>query len=165
MDKYLEQLAHHFLQMVSLLHLSLWLLALAIVIHTISEASAPKLAAGDGLMAICDRAIWLDNLPIFIALLLGVLLGSHWSLLTGILAAVCVTHPFLDHVALSLAHRSLRPGSITSLTLMLPLGLVFYGLAYNQKWLGWTDLLVSGALGLGISLLLLWLTLKFPNPT
>jgi hypothetical protein len=144
----------------SLLTLLLWLLALAIVIHTLAEAAAPKLTAGRGVMAMFDRAIWLDNLPIFIALIVGVLLGSRWTILAGVIPAVAVTHPFLDHAILSYTNRHLRSGTGTALFLMLPLGLGFYSLAYNYRWLGSIDIMVGGAIGLGISLLLLWLTLR-----
>ena len=144
----------------SLLSLLLWLLALAIVIHTLTEAAAPKLTAGHGVMAMFDRAIWLDNLPIFIALIIGVLLGSRWTILAGVIPAVAVTHPFLDHATLSYTNRHLRPGTGTALLLMFPLGLGFYGLASYYHWLGAIDIMVGSAIGLGISLLLLWLTIQ-----
>jgi hypothetical protein len=147
----------------SLLSLLLWLLVLAIVIHSVAEAAAPGMKAGQGLSAILDRSIWMENLPIFMALLLGGVLGSRLPILMGIIPAVAVTHPFLDHVALSLHDRQLRPGTATALFLMLPLGLGFYGLAYKYGWLGQTEIVVSGTIGLSISLLLLWLTLKFPT--
>jgi Protein of unknown function with HXXEE motif len=145
--------------------LLLWLLALAIVIHAIDEASAPQRAAGRGFAALFEPAIWQENLIIFLALILGAALGSYWLLLAGILPAVAVTHPFLDHVVLSFTHRQLRPGTFTALLLMLPIGIAFYGLAYQYRWLGLIDLAVSGAIGLGVSLLLLWLALQESSST
>jgi hypothetical protein len=138
----------------------LWLLVLAIAIHTLDEASAPQRSAGKGFLALFDPAIWQENLVIFLALILAAALGSYWLLLASILPAVAVTHPFLDHVALSITQRQIRPGTLTALFLMLPMGIVFYGLVYQYRWLGPIDLAASGAIGLGVSLLLLWLTLK-----
>jgi hypothetical protein len=146
----------------SLLSLLLWSLALAIVIHTLAEAAAPRIMAGGRLVAIFDRAIWIENLPIFIALIIGAILGAQFPILASIIPAVAVTHPFLDHVALSFRHRQLRPGTATALLLMLPLGLVFYGYVYKHSWFGQLDIIVGSSIGLGISLLLLWLTIKFP---
>jgi Protein of unknown function with HXXEE motif len=147
----------------SMLSLLLWLLVTAIIIHTLAEASAPRRIAGQGLRAVFDRAIWLDKLPTFIALLMAGILGSQWSILTGIIPTVAIAHPLLDHVALSVVYRKLRPGSGTALFLMLPLGVVFYGLAYQQDWLQSIDILVGGSIGLAISLRLLWSVIKFPD--
>jgi hypothetical protein len=146
----------------SLLSLLLWLLALAIVIHSLAEASTPGRIAGQGLQAVFDRSIWLDNLPIFIALVIGAILGSQWSIWAGIIPAVAITHPFLDHVTLSIGGRKLRPGTGTALFLMLPLGVIFFGLAFQHNWLSPLDLVVGGGIGLAISLLLLWLVVKSP---
>jgi hypothetical protein len=149
----------------SLLSLLLWLLVLAIVIHSLAEASTPARLSGQGLIAVFDRSIWLDNLPIFIALAIGAMLGSKWSIWAGIIPTVAITHPILDHAALSFTHRQLRPGTATALLLMLPLGALFFGLAFKSNWLQSIDLLVGGGIGLAISLLLLWLVFKFPDPS
>jgi ABC-type enterobactin transport system permease subunit len=65
------------------IELLIWILALAIAIHTITESSVQQIVAGHGLSVLRDRAVWLDNLPIFIALILGAVLGSYRSLFAG----------------------------------------------------------------------------------
>lgn len=139
--------------------ISILVLAIAIIVHTFDEAgfSAYQKAPSDWRAVIFDRALFLDNLPIFIFVIGAALAGWQWAIVGGILPAIGVTHTLLDHLALSWQTQKLRPGSWTGLLLLLPLSLGVYALSYTYRILAFHELLISGAIGLAISIWLLWM--------
>lgn len=142
--------------------ISILLLAIALIIHTIAEAWIPayQKAKPDWRSVVFDRVLFLDNLPIFIASLGGALVGWQWAIVGGILPAVGLTHPLLDHLGLSWKNQKLRPGSWTGLLLLLPLSVWSYTLVYTHRILAFQSVLISGAIGLAISIGLLWMAVQ-----
>jgi hypothetical protein len=70
------------------------------------------------------------------------------------------------HLGLSWKYQKLRPGSWTGLLLLLPLSVWVYALGYTQHILALHEFLMSGAIGLAISVWLLWMTvMEFQNST
>lgn len=143
-----------------LFNISVSVLAIAIIVHTVDEAwfGAEQKALPDWRTVIFNRALFLDNLPIFIFVIGGALVGWQWKIVGGILPAIGVTHTLLDHLALSWKTQKLRPGSWTGLLLLLPLSVGFYALSYTYRILAFHELFISGAIGLAISIWLLWMT-------
>jgi Protein of unknown function with HXXEE motif len=142
--------------------LAILLIALALVIHTIAEAWIPayQKIRPDWRAAVFDPILFRDNVPFFILSLGAAVVGWRWPIVGGILPAVGVTHPLLDHLGLSWKNKKLRPGSWTGLLLLWPLSIGTYVVIYNNRSLTLVELLVSGAIGLGISFVLLWLALQ-----
>lgn len=161
----MPQLPHPFPIMMTLPSLSIWLLALAVIVHTISEAWLPEYqkVKPDWRSVVFKRSLWLDNLPIFIAAIVAGLIGWRWPMIGGILPAVGVTHPLFDHIGLSLKARKLRPGSWTGLLLFWPAGIFAYVVANAYQIATISDLVISGAIGLAISIWLLWSVLQMPQ--
>jgi Protein of unknown function with HXXEE motif len=133
-------------------------LAIAIVIHTIAEAWIPayQKVKPDWRGVVFNRTLFLENLPIFILTIGAAIVGWRWVIIGAILPAVGVTHPLLDHLWLSWKNQQLRPGSWTGLFL-LPLSIGVYTLSYVYQILTVGELLISGAIGLAISVWLFWM--------
>jgi uncharacterized membrane protein HdeD (DUF308 family) len=134
-------------------------IAIALIIHTIAEAWLPvyQRVRPDWRSVVLDPILFRDNVPFFILSLAGAVLGWQWPIIGGILPAVGLTHPLLDHLGLSWKNKRLRPGSWTGLLLLWPLSLGTYIAIYRDRSLTVTELLVSVAIGLGVSFVLLWL--------
>jgi hypothetical protein len=134
-------------------------IAIALIIHTIAEAWLPvyQRVRPDCRSVVLDPILFRDNVPFFILSLAGAVLGWQWPIIGGILPAVGLTHPLLDHLGLSWKNKRLRPGSWTGLLLLWPLSLGTYIAIYRDRSLTVTELLVSVAIGLGVSFVLLWL--------
>ncbi|BAZ13395.1 hypothetical protein NIES4071_52340 [Calothrix sp. NIES-4071] len=81
-----------------LFDISILVLAIAIIVHTVDEAwfGACQKAPSDWRKVIFDRALFLDNLPIFIFVIGAALVGWQWAIVGGILPAIGVTHTLLD---------------------------------------------------------------------
>jgi Protein of unknown function with HXXEE motif len=141
--------------------LSFWLLAAALIIHTIAEVWMPEYekVKPNWQSVAFDRLLFLDNLPVFIFAIATAIAGWQLPIVGGILPAVGLTHPLCDHLGLSLKNQQLRPGSITGILLLLPLSIWVYSIGYSQRLLAIGELLISGAVGLFISIWLLWMTL------
>jgi hypothetical protein len=137
-------------------------IALALIIHTIAEAWIPayQKIRPDWRSVVFDPVLFRDNVPFFILSLGAAVVGWQWPIVGGILPAVGLTHPLLDHLGLSWKNKKLRPGSWTGLLLLWPLSIGTYVIIYNHRSLDLVELLVSGAIGLGISLVLLWLAVQ-----
>jgi Protein of unknown function with HXXEE motif len=142
--------------------ISILLLAIALIIHTIAEAWIPayQRVKPDWRSAVFDRVLFLDNLPIFIASIGAALVGWQWAIVGSILPAVGLTHPLFDHLGLSWKNQKIRPGSLTGLLLLFPLSLWIYALIYTDHILKFYEFLMSGAIGLAISIWLLWMAVQ-----
>jgi Protein of unknown function with HXXEE motif len=142
--------------------IAILLLAIALIAHTIAEVWIPayQKVQPDWRSVVFDRLLFLDNLPVFILAIGAAVAGWQWPIVGGILPAVGLTHPLLDHLGLSWKTQQLRPGSLTGLLLLLPLSLWIYALVYTQQILTIQEFLISGAIGLGISVWLLWMTVQ-----
>jgi Protein of unknown function with HXXEE motif len=134
-------------------------IAIALIIHTIAEAWIPvyQKVRPDWRSVVLDPILFRNNVPFFILSLAGAVLGWQWPIIGGILPAVGLTHPLLDHLGLSWKNKRLRPGSWTGLLLLWPLSLGTYIAIYRDRSLTVTELLVSVSIGLGVSFVLLWL--------
>jgi Protein of unknown function with HXXEE motif len=134
-------------------------IAIALIIHTIAEAWIPvyQRVRPDWRSVVLDPILFRNNVPFFILSLAGAVLGWQWPIIGGILPAVGLTHPLLDHLGLSWKNKRLRPGSWTGLLLLWPLSLGTYIAIYRDRSLTVTELLVSVSIGLGVSFVLLWL--------
>jgi Protein of unknown function with HXXEE motif len=134
-------------------------IAIALIIHTIAEAWLPvyQKVRPDWRSVMLDPILFRNNVPFFILSLAGAVLGWQWPIIGGILPAVGLTHPLLDHLGLSWKNKRLRPGSWTGLLLLWPLSLGTYISIYCDRSLTVTELLVSVSIGLGVSFVLLWL--------
>ncbi|BAZ40267.1 hypothetical protein NIES4101_62280 [Calothrix sp. NIES-4101] len=154
----------------TLQNLSIWLLAIALILHTIAEVWLPAYAkvkpdwhllVFDGQSPVYDhRALFLENIPVFLFAIVTAFAGWQWQILGMILPAVGLTHPLLDHLFLSWKYRQLRPGTLTGLLLLFPLSIWVYYLGYTRHLLTLSAGLISGAIGLAISVWLLWETIQ-----
>jgi Protein of unknown function with HXXEE motif len=142
--------------------ISILLLAIALIIHTIAEVWIPayQKVQPDWRSVVLDRALLLDNLPVFIFSIGVALAGCKWPIVGSILPAVGLTHPLMDHLGLSWKTQKLRPGSGTGLLLLLPLSFWSYAIVYNHHILTFYEFLISGAIGLAISVWLLLMTVR-----
>jgi Protein of unknown function with HXXEE motif len=142
--------------------LSLWLLAAALIVHTLAEVWIPEYekVKPHWRSVVFNRSLFLDNLPVFIFSIVTAIAGWKLPLISGILPAVGLTHPLLDHIGLSLNHQKIRPGSLTGILLLLPLSGWVYSIGYSHHLLSFNQLLISGVIGLSISVWLLWMTLQ-----
>ncbi|NJL63106.1 MAG: HXXEE domain-containing protein [Methylacidiphilales bacterium] len=154
----------------TLQNLLIWLLGLALILHTIEEAWLPayakvkpdwRLVVFDGQSPVYDhRVLFLENIPVFIFAFITALAGWQWQILGMILPAIGLTHPLLDHLFLSWKYQQLRPGTLTGLFLLFPLSIWVYYLGYTRQLLSLQTVLISGAIGLAISVWLLWETIQ-----
>lgn len=142
--------------------LSFWLLAAALIIHTLEEVWIPNYekVKPNWQSVVFNRRLFLDNLPIFIFSIVTASAGWELPIVGGILPAVGLIHPLLDHLGLSLNAKKIRPGSLTGILLLLPLSIWVYSIGYSHQLLSLNELLISGAVGLSISVWLLWMTLQ-----
>ncbi|MEL6320418.1 MAG: HXXEE domain-containing protein [Cyanobacteria bacterium J06626_14] len=142
--------------------LALCLLAFALIIHTIEEGWLPEYqkAKPDWRSVVFSRSLFLEYLPIFIFSISLAIVGWRWPIVGGILPAVGLTHPLLDHLGLSWKTRNLRPGSWTGLFLLLPLSIWFYVLDNTYNLLKLYELLISGVIGSAISIWLFWMVVQ-----
>lgn len=140
-------------------NLAMWLLAFALIIHTIEEGWLPEYlkAKQNWRSVLFNRVLFLENLPIFIFSIALGLAGFRYPIVGGILPAVGLTHPLLDHVGLSWKTRQLRPGSWTGILLLLPLSIWTYVLSDTDDLFKLHEFLISGTIGLVISLWLYWM--------
>jgi Protein of unknown function with HXXEE motif len=146
--------------------LSIWLLAVATIVHTIAEAWVPEWekAKPNWRSVVFSKLLFLENLPIFVAVIAVAIIGWKLPIISGILPAVGLTHPIFDHVGLSWRFKKIRPGTWTGVLLLFPLSIWVYSIAYSQHLLSLTDFLIGGAIGLSISGWLLWITIEFLKP-
>lgn len=143
--------------------ISIWLLAAALIIHTISEAWLPEWekVKPNWQAVVFNRLLFLDNLPIFIFAIAIALAGWKLPIIGGVLPAIGITHPIFDHVGLSIWGKKIRPGSWTGMLLFFPLSIWVYSIGYSQQLISLTDFLISGAIGLSISVWLLWSVIEY----
>lgn len=141
---------------------ALWLLAFALIIHTIDEGWLHEYqkAKSNWRSVIFNRLLFLDNLPIFIFSISLAMIGWRWPILGGILPAVGLTHPLLDHLGLSWKTDQVRPGSWTGLFLLLPLSIWVYVVSNAYSLFKLHEFLISGMMGLAISIALFWIAAK-----
>ncbi|PAX52773.1 HXXEE domain-containing protein [Brunnivagina elsteri CCALA 953] len=154
----------------ALQNLSIWLLAIALILHTILQRSRYAIAEvwlpayekvkPDWRSVLFDTGLVLEIIPVFIFAFVTAFAGWQWSVLGMILPAVGLTHPLLDHLFLSWKARQLRPGTLTGLFLLFPLSIWVYYLGYTWQLLSLQAVLISGAIGLAISVWLLWETIQ-----
>ncbi|BAZ40550.1 hypothetical protein NIES4101_65110 [Calothrix sp. NIES-4101] len=146
-------------------NLSIWLLGLALILHTIAEVWLPAYAKvkPDWHLLVFDRLLFLENIPVFLFAFVTALAGWQWQILGMILPAVGLTHPLLDHLFLSWKYRQFRPGTLTGLLLLFPLSMWVYYLGCTRHLLTLTAGLISGVIGLAISIWLLWEVMKAPQ--
>ncbi len=139
-----------------------WLLAIALILHTIAEGWLPEYEKQkpNWQAVVFNRVLFLDNFPIFGFAIGLAAIGWRWPIVSGILPAVGVTHPLLDHVGLSWKMRQVRPGSWTGLLLMWPLSIWVYTIGYGQNRFKPLELAVSFIIGLAISIWLYWAVLQ-----
>jgi hypothetical protein len=140
-------------------NLSMGLLAITLIFHTIAEAYLPEYqkVKPNWRSVVFNRLLFFDNLPIFIFVIVVGSIGWRWPIVGGILPAICLTHPLLDHLVLSWQAKKWRPGSYTGLFLLLPLSVLVYGLGFTGHLIQGHELLISGAIGLAISIWLFWM--------
>jgi hypothetical protein len=146
-------------------NLSVWLLAFALILHTIAEVWLPayEKVKPDWRLVVFDPGLFLENIPVFIFAFITAFAGWQWQILGMILPAVGLTHPLLDHLFLSWKARQLRPGTLTGLFLLFPLSIWVYYLGYTRQLLTLPAVLISGAIGLAISVWLLWEVIQAPQ--
>lgn len=146
--------------------LSMWLLAIALIVHTISEAWLPEYERlkPNWRAVVFNRVLFLDNLPVFLFAIGVAIAGWQLPIVGGILPAIGLTHPLLDHLGLSWKRQKLRPGSWTGLLLLFPLSVWVYVLGYIHHLLTIPEFLISGAIGLAISVWLLWMSIPEKQP-
>ncbi|WP_439343552.1 HXXEE domain-containing protein [Vacuolonema iberomarrocanum] len=139
--------------------LAIWLLAFALIIHTIEEGWLPEYqkVKPNWRSVVFSRSLFLEYLPIFIFSISLAMIGWRWPIIGGILPAVGLTHPPLDHLGLSWKTRNLRPGSWTGLFLLLPLSIWVYVLGNTYNLFKLHEFLISSVSGLAISIWLFWI--------
>lgn len=142
--------------------LAIWLVALAIIIHTFEEGWLPEYqkATSKSQVVKSTRFFILENSIIFIFVIALAIVGWRWPILSGILPAIGLTHPFMDHVGLSWKGQKLRPGIWTGLFLMVPFSIWTYSLANTHDLFKLYELVISGAIGLAISIGLYWMVVQ-----
>jgi hypothetical protein len=141
----------HYYNFMTVQDISIWLLAAALIIHTIAEAWLPEWekAKPNWQSVVFNRLLFLDNLPIFMFAIAIALAGWKLPIIGGILPAIGITHPIFDHVGLSIWGKKIRPGSWTGMLLFFPLSIWVYSIGYSQQLLSLTDFLISGAITSG----------------
>lgn len=142
--------------------LAFWLLGISLIVHTIEEAWLPEWqrVRPNWQAAIFNRSLFLDNLTIFIFAIILAAIGWRWPIISGILPAIGLTHPIFDHVGLSWKAGHIRPGSLTGLFLFFPLSIWVYVLAERNVLFQLYELIVSGVIGLAISMWLVWIVVQ-----
>ncbi|AFY40128.1 hypothetical protein Lepto7376_3989 [[Leptolyngbya] sp. PCC 7376] len=138
--------------------LIMWLLAIALILHVFEEVWVSEYKKGQVTWGtvILNYAPIVENIPIFIFAIVLAVIGWRSPMISGILLSVCLTHPLLDHVGLSIKTQSIRAGSLTAIFLMLPLSIWAYAVGYNNALFQAPALVISGMTGLGISIWLFW---------
>jgi hypothetical protein len=151
--------------MMILTDLFMWLLAIALIVHTIAEAYLPEYqkVKPNWQAVVFNRLLFLDNLPIFIFVIAVAIAGWRFSIVGGILPAICLTHPLFDHIGLSWRNQQWRPGSWTGIFLLLPLSIMVYVQGLINHLIQVHELLISGAIGLAISIWLFWMVGQEPK--
>jgi hypothetical protein len=141
--------------------LSMWLLAIALIVHTIAEGWLPEYERlkPNWRSVVFNRLLFLENLPVFMFSIGVAIAGWQLPIIGGILPAIGLTHPLLDHLGLSWKMQKLRPGSWTGLFLLFPLSILVYVLGYIHRLFALQEFLISGAIGLAISVWLLWMSI------
>jgi hypothetical protein len=141
--------------------LSMWLLAIALIVHTIAEGWLPEYEKlkPNWRSVVFNRALFLENLPVFVFSIGVAIAGWQLPIIGGILPAIGLTHPLLDHLGLSWKMQKIRPGSWTGLFLLFPLSILVYVLGYIYHLFTLQEFLISGAIGLAISIWLLWMSI------
>jgi hypothetical protein len=142
--------------------LSMGVLAIALIVHTIAEAWLPEYERlkSNWRAVVFNRVLFLDNLPIFLFAIGVAIAGWQLPIVGGVLPAIGLTHPLLDHLGLSWKLQKLRPGSWTGLLLLFPLSILVYVLGYTYHLFTLSEFLISGAIGLAISVWLLWMSIS-----
>ncbi|WP_299490818.1 HXXEE domain-containing protein [Acaryochloris sp. IP29b_bin.137] len=145
--------------------LAIWLIAFAIIIHTFEEGWLPEYQKATSKLQVVQstRFFILENFIIFVFVVGLAIVGWRWPILSGILPAIGLTHPFLDHVGLSWKNHKLRPGIWTGLFLMVPFSIWAYSLANTHHLFKLYELVISGAIGLLISIGLYWMVVQEMN--
>ena len=138
--------------------LGMLLLGVALIIHTLEEAWLPEYEKlkPDWRSVVFNRSLFLENFPIFIFAIAVTMVGWKFPLVGGILPAIGLTHPLLDHLGLSWKARKVRSGSRTGLFLLLPLSIWVYAMGNIYNLFELHEFLISGVLGLAISIWLFW---------
>ncbi|AFZ01469.1 HXXEE domain-containing protein [Calothrix sp. PCC 6303] len=149
----------------ALQNLSVWLLAFALILHTVAEVWLPayEKVKPDWRLVLFDTGLFLENIPVFLFAFVTAFAGWQWQILGMILPAVGLTHPLLDHLFLSWKYQQLRPGTLSGLFLLFPLSIWVYYLGYTRQLLSLQAGLISGVIGLAISVRLLWEVRKVPG--
>lgn len=148
-------------------NLSLCLLAIALIVHTVAEAYLPtyEKVKPDWRSVVFNRLLFFDNLPIFIFVIAIAIAGWRWPIVGGILPAICLTHPLFDHLGLSWKNKTWRPGSWTGLFFLLPLSIFVYIQVFTHHLMQGYELVISGAIGLAISVWLFWMVVQESKPS
>jgi Protein of unknown function with HXXEE motif len=141
--------------------LSMWSLAIALIVHTIAEGWLPEYEKlkPNWRSVVFNRALFLENLPVFVFSIGVAIAGWQLPIIGGILPAIGLTHPLLDHLGLSWKMQKIRPGSWTGLFLLFPLSILVYVLGYIYHLFTLQEFLISGAIGVAISVWLLWMSI------
>ncbi|CAB9514377.1 expressed unknown protein [Seminavis robusta] len=127
-------------------------LATAIALHTVEESfqvSSYQQKLGLKITNTFSEVL-LDSLPIFVVLPIAAVLSKSFHWVRDSLVVVAVLHPILDHVVLTLKGRKQRPGSITAMAMVLPLGAANVLLAKSDG----PPSMLGGGIGIIISLFL-----------
>ena len=138
-------------------------LAGAIALHTVEESfQVPYYQQAMNVYRINTVSeVLLDSLPIFAVLPLSVYLTRQYKMIwiRDTLTVVSLLHPFMDHVFLTFQWGKRRPGSLTALGMVFPLGIwsttVQPSSVRSRRRRRITDISILGyGLGLAISILL-----------
>ena len=100
-------------------------LAAAIVVHTVEEAvSFPDYQRRIRLQPLNTTVeVLLDNILVFVLLTVAPHVQKRWwKGVHATLASVALLHPLADHVYFSAKFGVLRPGSVSAIACLLPLG-------------------------------------------
>ena len=141
-------------------------LAGAIALHTVEESfqvpyyqQTMMMHGGYPINTVSE--VLLDSLPIFAVLPLSVYLTRQYKMIwiRDTLTVVSLLHPFMDHVFLTFQWGKRRPGSLTALGMVFPLGIwstaVQISSVRSRRRRRITDISILGyGLGLAISILL-----------
>ena len=139
-------------------------LAGAIALHTVEESfqvpyyqQTMMMHGGYPINTVSE--VLLDSLPIFAVLPLSVYLTRQYKMIwiRDTLTVVSLLHPFMDHVFLTFQWGKRRPGSLTALGMVFPLGIWSTAVQISsvRRRRRMADISILGCgLGLAISILL-----------